>query len=47
MKIVTDLVNWIRKEYRSEDPIIPGMDSGFFDEINWEAFEGGVEDLWQ
>jgi hypothetical protein len=39
VKMVVDLVNLIRKEYRSDVPIILRMDSGFFDEVNLEAFD--------
>ncbi len=39
VNMVVDLVNLIRREYRSDVPIIFRMDSGFFDEGNLAVFD--------
>ncbi|MGB9628976.1 MAG: IS1380 family transposase, partial [Thermodesulfobacteriota bacterium] len=39
LKMVTELVGLIRREYREEVPIVVRMDSGFFDEDNIAALE--------
>lgn len=40
VNMVRSLVDLIRKEYSSTVTIILRMDSGFFDEVNFEAFDG-------
>lgn len=40
VNMVRDFVNLIRKEYSPTVTIILRMDSGFFDEVNFEAFDG-------
>jgi hypothetical protein len=39
IRMVTDLVRLIRKQYDPHVPIILRMDSGFLDEVNLEAFD--------
>lgn len=39
VNMVTELVHLIRREYRSDVPIIIRIDSGFFDEANLVAFD--------
>jgi hypothetical protein len=40
LKMVTELVDLIRRKYRQDVPIIVRMDSGFFDEDNIAALNG-------
>jgi hypothetical protein len=40
LKMVTDLVGVIRREYREDAPIVVRMDSGFFDEENIQVLNG-------
>ncbi len=37
--MITEIVHLIRKEYSATVPIILRVDSGFFDEVNFEAFD--------
>jgi hypothetical protein len=39
LKMVTELVDQIRREYREDVPIVVRMDSGFFDEANIAALD--------
>jgi len=38
VNLVTDLVNYIRENYRADVTIIIRVDAGFFDELNFESF---------